>query len=95
MNIITNNVPRPLVSLSELPVKDAKDFGYIKENDAFTPRLVQYKGAWYDTHDSMRTSEVLNDPFYQWHGYISDTFFSGVLFRFVNDDDVICGRYYA
>jgi hypothetical protein len=28
-----------------------------------------------------------------WDGYISDSFFSGVLFRFADEDHVIVGRY--
>jgi hypothetical protein len=95
VKITTNHKPRQLVGLSDLPAKEIPFFDYIKEDDAYTPRLVQYKGTWYDVYDTMRTSEVLNHPFQGYDSYISDSFFSGVLFRLMPDDYVICGSYYA
>ena len=96
MNIITNNIPRPLACFLDLPPKAAKDFDYI--DDAYDLRLVQYKGVWYDVWDSMRCpGAVATDDtrhlFSGWDGYISDSFFSGVLFRFADDDHVVVGRY--
>jgi hypothetical protein len=35
------------------------------------------------------------DQFKGWNGVQSDSFFSGVLFKFINDYDVIVGRYYS
>jgi hypothetical protein len=35
-----------------------------------------------------------DSPLASWHGIVSDSFFSGVLFKFVNDD-VVVGRYFA
>jgi hypothetical protein len=77
----------------------------------FDERLVQYRGVWYDTRDTQRIIgspnmgrmgwEMIVDedhPFAKWDAVISDSFFSGVLFRFVETDDgysVICGRYYS
>jgi hypothetical protein len=53
MNIITNRIPRPLQCLYDLPPAAAKDFGYLGQAEACEPRLVQYKGVWYDVLDSM------------------------------------------
>ena len=36
-----------------------------------------------------------NHPFAKWDAIITDTFFSGVLFRFVDDESVIVGRFCA
>ena len=107
MRITTNNKPRALLSLSELPTKVADGFDYIQEDDAFCTRFVQYKGHWYDTQDcqgisTRRTNPVgwdcivqEGDPLACWHAIVSETFFSGVLFRFVGNDDVVVGRYFA
>lgn len=98
MNIITNRIPRPLLCLSDLPAKARKDFDYIE--CAHQPRLVRYKGEWYDVWDSMRcpgaeAPQASHHAFVGWDGYISDSFFSGVLFRFADEDRVIVGRYYC
>ena len=96
MNIITNRIPRPLACLADLPEKARKDFGYLAEDEACEPRLVQYKGVWYDVWDSipvMLESDATRHAFAGWDGYISDSFFSGVLFRFADEDCVIVGRY--
>lgn len=77
----------------------------------FNERLVQYRGVWYDVRDTQRIIGSPNmgrmgwamnvepdHPFAKWDAIINDTFFSGVLFRFVETDDgysVICGRYYS
>lgn len=96
MNIITNRIPRPLLCLSDLPEKAQKDFEYIE--DPHQPRLVRYKGEWYDVWDSQRcpgaeAPEATRHAFAGWDGYISDSYFSGVLFRFADEDCVVVGRY--
>ncbi len=98
MQIITNNKPRALVCLAETD-HDPSAWDYIDGEDRYFPRLVQYKGEWYDVHDTMscRTSRGGSalPEFAGWDCFISDSFFSGVVFRFVNDNDVIVGRYYS
>ena len=106
LTIITNNKPRELVSFLDLPVQDRKDFDYIEEDDEYSIRFVQYKGAWYDVHDAQfiavrRTNRPMGwevrveseDPLARWDAIVSETFFSGVLFKFVDDEQVIVGRY--
>jgi hypothetical protein len=107
MKIITDNKPRKLLSLNELPAKEQMEFDYVREKGYCpTERFVFYKGCYYDTHDTqvIRVSQS-NDPMgwamvvkpdsplAKWHSIVSETYFSGVLFRFVNDE-VIVGRYY-
>lgn len=96
MEIITNNVPRVLVALADLPAKTQLDFDYVLLSDAYSPRFVQYKGCWYDVYDSQNiTHELGFDQFKGWHGIVSDSFFSGVLFKLCDNDDVIVGRYFS
>lgn len=55
-------------------------------------RFFNYKNAWFDTCEFMRTPSALN----AWDGYQSDTFFSGTLVRYVDDfERVIVGRYFS
>lgn len=95
MQIVTNNKPRPMVALWELPEKVQKDFDYVLPDDT-SYRFVKYKGHWMDCFDMQSISREQGfSQFSGWHGIASDTFFSGVLVRFVNDNDVIVGRYYS
>ena len=73
--------------------KEQLEFDYLTSNDReLDASFARYRGWVYDLGEFMRTPDDLK-PF---HGYISDTFFSGVLCRFVNHgDSVIMGRYYS
>ena len=99
MKIITNRIPRPLVCLADLPEKARADFDYMGPDGAHEYRLVQYKGVWYDVYDSMRCptmdSSAPHNAFSGWDGYISDSFFSGVLFKFADEDCVVVGQYFC
>ena len=96
MQIITNNRPRRLECAADLPAKVQADFDYIAWEEGYAPRFVQYKGEWYDVYDSQNiTRELGFSQFKGWHGIVSDSFFSGVLFKLCDDDTVIVGRYFA
>lgn len=102
LTIITNNVPRQTIDAWELTEKERKEFDYLdwskieKGEDSAT--FVRYKGELYDLGDFMQCPDGLFNPG-DWHAYISDTFFSGILVKFVSyrhdDADVIMGRYYS
>jgi len=92
VNIITNNHQRQMACLAELPDNVRADFDYVE--DEFDARFVRYLGCWYDVYDSQACG-VGFDKFKGWDGIVSETFFSGVLFRLVGDDEVIVGRYFA
>lgn len=96
MKIITNNIPRPLLPLTDLPEKAREDFDYI--DDSYDFRFVQYKGVWYDVYDSTRcpgdeAPAATRHVFAGWDGYINDSYFSGVLFKFADEDCVVCATY--
>lgn len=97
MNIVTNNRPRQLQALVDLSEDAQKEFDYIERDDEkYYPRIVQYKGAWYDVYDSQHIHKELGfDKFKGWDAIVTETFFSGVLFKFFGDDEVIVGMYYA
>ena len=104
MNIITDNKWRPLASLTDLPAKAMKEFEYIDEDSIHDLRFVKYKGVWYDAMDTQRITTgsyrmgwdmyVTKDHhFAKWSAVISDSFFSGILFKFDDYEQVIIGRY--
>lgn len=107
MKITTDNKPRCLMSWREIDAKSQPDFDYIDEDDRHNDRFVKYKGEWYDTHDTQRivvakdlkfpvgwaTYVEPDDPLAKWHVIITESYFSGIVFRFVDDLCVIVGRY--
>lgn len=95
MKIKTNNQPRLLLPLTEVPFEYQADFDYIG-SDIHSYRMVQYKGVWYDTDDTVANVGLpANSALKKWDSHISDSFFSGVVFKFVGDEEVIVGTYYV
>ena len=92
MKIITNNKPRQLVYGYELTDKQKQDFDYIDDIDSHD--FVKYKNNIYDLSEFMRVEN--NDSLKDWHGYSSDSFFSGTLVKYTDDmESVIMGWYYS
>ena len=87
MKITSNFQPRNLLPLVDLP-KDVQDyFGYIKDDDIYSYRFVQYKGQFYDVFESITGN--IPEP---WDSIELTSAFSGVLFKLIPENDqVICG----
>ena len=93
MTVRTNNHPRDLLSVADLTAKEAADFDYIEKEDRYSPRLFRYHGSIYDACEFRHTTPIAE--FKGWQGYQSDSFFSGILFRFVDDyERVIAATYF-
>jgi hypothetical protein len=107
VTIITNNHPRDTIDAWELTVPEREEFDYLDwvkiDKGEDSREFVRYKGELIDLGDievisgyeQGRTGEV----FKGWEGIRSDSFFSGLLFRWVKADyedwQVIVGRYYT
>jgi len=90
--IITNNQPRNLLSWEELTTKEQQEFDHDYEPDSDDDyEFVRYKSEVYCLSDFIAYPSTNSD----WDGVIQDTFFSGILIKFVDDSEaVIMGRYY-
>ena len=93
MVVKTNNHPRELIYWEQLTSNEQKEMNLY---DAMSP-FFRYKGQVYCIDDFSKT-----DHFLGWDGYISDTFFSGILVRYpveewgeVVTDGIIVGRYFS
>ena len=103
VTVITNNVPRDIIDAWELTEAERKDFDYIKWDDIEkgedSASFIRYKGELYDLGDFMTCERTGVQYHWQekWDGYISDTFFSGILVRYygMEHDQVIMGRFYG
>lgn len=100
ITIITNNVPRPILYEYELTLTERKEFDYLDwtafENGEASHQFFRYQGQVYDL-DEFQTTRTLPEfnPLYQWHGYLSDSFFSGIVVRWADDENIIVGRFVA
>lgn len=93
MIIKSNYIPRNLLDWEELSIKEQKEFNHTdKELDTY----VRYKKQAYLLNDFMAIEN--NSPFdkNKWHGYYSDSFFSGVLIKLSDDNEsAILATYYS
>ena len=89
ISIISNNQERPVIDWHDLTPKQQSEFNY---DSAEESQFVIYKNWPYDVAEFMAVRH--NDELSAWHGYSSDSFFSGVLIKFAPDcETVIMGRY--
>ena len=96
----SNNHERDLLAWDQLPESVREDFDYVTGEDRSSPRFVEYLGSWYDTSDTegLAPADLAS---LGWSTYLTDSFFSGVVFRHFTrdgeymDDAVVVGRFYV
>ena len=79
-------------------IKWRKEFSYIKSNEEFYNRnFAKYRGQLYDINEFMSIKGWSTEPFGKaWDGYMSDTYFSGVVIKISKDGERYkIGRYYS
>lgn len=95
LTIVTNNVARRMLRGCELTSQERKEFDYISADDFDTHSFVRYRKRVYDIGEFVRV-DFTDSPLSNWHGYASDTVWSGVCVKFVEGgEQVIIGRYYS
>lgn len=97
--IITNNVSRLIVDASELTTKERKNFDYLNwtklESGDESAEFFRYRGHVYSLEEFMTTYGMPEfSPLKKWDGYLADSFFSGIIVKFVDDGErVIVGTF--
>lgn len=95
MKIVTNNIPRPIIYGYELSEKETAEFDYLDSEEMQCRCFARYKGNLYDLGDIMAVDQF-TDQFKGWHGYVSESFFSGILVRYTEDyENIVFGWYYC
>jgi hypothetical protein len=102
LKIVTNNVPRDIVTGYEMDPKilkkefdiDIEGMNDDQIGDLCSMEFVKFRGVWYDLQDFITTrpgpwNHGLPEEFREWDGYSSDSFFSGVLLKYAKEDDRI------
>lgn len=111
MEIVTNWQPRDLIAWNDLPEKARAEFDYVSdESEQWQPRFACYRGQWVDCLDTQRIEPDNGrahpmgwamrvhpgSPLCHFDSVITDSYFSGMLFRFVDNwERVIIGRFYS
>jgi hypothetical protein len=100
MKVITNNAPRDVIDAWDLTEAERAEFGYLNwpaiEDGRDSASFLRYRGELYD----LAEFEVWDNPESPtrqgWDGYRSDSYFSGIVVRYVDDGErVIAGLYLA
>jgi len=110
MKIITNSVPRDVIHAWELTKTERAEFDYLDweaiEDGRDSADFVRYRGELYNLSDTDSGYSTMPPELKGWDAYVSDSFFSGVLFRYpredymgrsveIDTDRVVCGRYFT
>ena len=91
MDIKSSGREYPILSSFELTKKELKEFDYIEDLECAS--FVRYKRWVYDLGDIMIAPPALEQL--GWHGAAADSAFSGVLFKYTDDNEaLIMGTYF-
>jgi hypothetical protein len=89
LHIYGNNHARDFIYWHELTESEQKELDWVLTSDTMTPddwQGFRYKGNVYSLDDFMRAPAGMFAP-YDFDGYMSDSFFSGILIRLTEDND--------
>ncbi len=96
LTVRTNGKPRPLLGGPDLTDKELEKFNYLTEDEQACWRFVRYRGQVYDLHEfSASNRKATGTELKKWDGFKSDSFFSGVVVRYKDDDTVVMGTYFS
>ncbi len=104
MTIKTNNQPREIIDAYQLTSEEQKEFDYLDwkaiEKGEDSASFFRFKGELYDLGEFMaiRNKRGWNlehpDSWFKWDGYRSDSFFSGLVVKYTEDNEgVVVGLY--
>lgn len=99
MQIRTNHQSRPVLHGFELTDTEKQNFDYLENVD--NSQFFRFKGQVYDLGEFMRITPPIapharRKNWENWHGYSSDSAFSGVLVKYVDDcERVIVAQYFS
>ena len=97
MNFKTNWHRIPLTHGFQLPAGQRKEFDYLEEDEFAMREFFKYRGVWYDLGNFLRIPEGVTNHFEGWEGYSSESFFSGIVIKFVPGTDfeeIVAATYY-
>lgn len=96
VTVKTNHQYRNTLYAYELTEKERKEFDYYTDEEFKFATFVRYKGNIHDLGEFMWNASMMKEGGGGWHGYSSDSYFSGLLVKYSDDhEQVVMGRYYS
>jgi len=96
MKIVTDHKWKHFKYGYEVPKKVMKDQFDWMDEDQVDDGFICYRGTWYHAGEFMRIVGNPDKEFSKYHGYHSDSFFSGVLVKLSDDGEAYqIATYYA
>lgn len=94
LTIKTNNKPRETIYGYALTDKERAEFDYLTPGEIDDAEFFRYKGQVYFLYDFMPST---HEGMSTWDGYMSDSYFSGIVIRYVKPDRgyIVVGRYFS
>lgn len=98
VKVITNNKPRHLIDASELTPEERAEFDYLDweaiEDGRDSATFFRYRGQLYDLGEFSRDYGITKDAglpehLSRWDGYLSESFFSALVVRYVEDYEAV------
>lgn len=87
ITIKTDNKFRDFYYRSDVPEKVLKNqFSHLEEDET-TDGFIKYRGYWYHTSDFMVPQGEIEGAPFRVHGYLNDTYFSGIIIHLSNDGE--------
>jgi hypothetical protein len=99
MPITTNHVPRLVIDAYQLTAKEREQFDYLDwpaiDDGRSSAEFFRYRGQLYDLGEFTTTFALpVSSPFHGWDGYMTDSFFSGLVVKYVDGyEHVIVGMW--
>ena len=95
ITVRTNNVPRDVIDAWELTADERAEFDYLDwpaiERGEDSASFFRYKGELHDLGEFMVWDNPASPTRGNWDGFRSDSFFSGLVVRYVDDERVVVG----
>jgi hypothetical protein len=85
LTIITDHKWKQFIYGYELTEKERKEFDWMDEEEIDTSNFFRYRKNVYSVNEFMRIPKGMFPK--KWDGYLSDSFFSGILIRLSNDGE--------
>jgi hypothetical protein len=100
LTFVTNNVPRDILEAFELTADERAEFDYLDwdalEAGEDSASFFRYRGETYDLGEFEVWDNPASPTRQGWDGVKPDSYFSGLVVRYVDDcERVIVGRYYS
>jgi hypothetical protein len=92
--VYSNHHLRSFLTDVDVPQETLDWYDHLSEEDK-SYGWIHYRNHWYHVSDFMRILPSKPDWMHKWHGYNPDSFFSGVVIKFIDDidGDYIIGTY--